>query len=128
MSIEKSDLIVAFENSNRNRYLKLFDYYQAWFTDSTYLSIDITRKINAELRTSIANDSIRYIRSKIMRKRLMEKSKSGNHISPSAENIALENIEKSTTSSPQNFEFKEPKSINHNQEIVTIRKSQYETD
>jgi hypothetical protein len=128
MSLEKKDLIVAFENSNRKRYVKLFDYYQAWFVDSNYLSIEVARKINAELGTTISGDSIRYIRSKIMKKRLEEISKKVNQVQSYLENQPSKIVVEPINEVGENFEFKEPKSINHNQEIVTIRKSKHETD
>ncbi len=74
MNIEKEDIIIAFEKSIRNRYYKLFDYYEDWFLNKTYLSIDIAHKISADLGITITYTSVKYIRSKILRNRLLERA------------------------------------------------------
>jgi hypothetical protein len=123
--MEKEDIVSAFTNANRNRYFKLFDYYEGWFTNKDYLSVELCRKIKADLDIQISQYSIHYIRSKIMPKRLADK----------AVESALTNNKKSTyppnlgeIKTNNTFEFSEPKSIDHNQEIVTFRKSKNETD
>ena len=113
--MEKEDIVLAFEYFTRNRYFKLFDYYQAWFVDKEFLSVEISRKIKADLGIQISQSSIHYIRSKIMPKRLAEKVKKVPNVE-SCEKIEIEsNIH-------NNFKFNEPQSIDHNQEIVTFRK------
>ena len=123
--MEREDVISAFKNSIRNRYFKLFDYYEEWFISKDYLSIELCHKIKADVGIEISNDSIHYIRSKIMPKRLAEKGiKSAlmNDIKPTNEpNLTKKNVN-------HTFEFNEPKSIDHNQAIVTFRKSKHETD
>ena len=128
MNIEKDDLVSAFENFHRNRNLKLFDYYQEWFTNKDLLSFDIIRKINAELGITVSRGTVHYIRSKIMSKRL-EELKISSINSPLSESVLTVKIDSNSLSiSVNNFEFKEPKIIDYNQEIVTIRKSKYETN
>lgn len=131
MNIEKQDIITAFEKSIRNRYYKLFDYYEAWFLNKKYLSIDLAHKISVDLGITIKPSSVKYIRSKILKNTLLDrandldkfivldKSKSQLPYGKTGVNH-LDN-------SMANFEFKEPKSIDYNQEIVTIRKSRDET-
>ncbi len=131
MNIEKEDIIIAFEKSIRNRYYKLFDYYEDWFLNKKYLSIDVAHKISVDLGIIIKPASVKYIRSKIIRNRLLEKANK-------LENFKVLDNSKSQVqygktgvdhldNSIATFEFKEPKSIDHNQEIVTIRKSKNET-
>ena len=131
MNIEKEDIIFAFEKSIRNRYYKLFDYYEGWFLNKKYLSIDVSHKISKDLGIIIKPTSVKYIRSKILKNRLLE---SANNLDKSTVldkytsqlsygKMGVNNLDNST----YNFEFKEPKSIDHNQEIVTIRKSTDET-
>lgn len=132
MNIEKEDIVTAFEKSIRNRYYKLFDYYEDWFLNKTYLAVDIAHKISADLGIIITPTSVKYIRSKIQKSRLLErvdKSKksdlldhSKSQLNPDKANI--NHLENSTN----DFEFKEPKSIDHNQQIVTIRKSTHEAN
>lgn len=123
MSLEKDDLISAFENSNRNKNIKLFDYYQEWFANKDFLSYDIIRKINVELGITVSRSTVHYIRSKVMPKRLEElKNNSAN--SQLIHTIFRGKTDSNSLSnSTSTFEFQEPKSIDHNQEIVTIRKS-----
>ena len=126
MNIEKDDLVSAFENFNRNRNLKLFDYYQEWFTNKDLLSFDIIRKIKTDLGIDINRTTVHYIRSKVMPNRMKELKISSIN-SPLPESVLTVKMDSnSLSSSVNNFEFKEPKSIDHNQEIVTIRKSKYE--
>ena len=113
--MEREDIISAFEHFNRNRYFKLFDYYQAWFVDKNYLSVELCRKIKTDLGIQVNQSSIHYIRSKIMPKRLAEKVKLITQIA-SAKEV------KNDIDVSNNFNFNEPQSINHNQEIVTFRK------
>ena len=114
--MERDDIISAFENLNRNRYFKLFDYYQAWFVDKDYLSSEISRKIKTELGIEVNEISIQYVRSKIMPKRLAEKAKLMSSIVLKKDVINASKVN-------DNFEFNEPQSIDFNQEIVTFRKS-----
>ena len=128
MSIEKDDLLSAFEHLNRNRNIKLFDYYQAWFVNKDFLSHDIVRKINADVGITISKTTVHYIRSKVMPKRL-EELKNISISSSSTKSILEVKIDSnSLRNSTSNFEFKEPKSIDQSQEIVTIRKSKHEAN
>ncbi|MES2520918.1 MAG: hypothetical protein V4585_22575 [Bacteroidota bacterium] len=121
--MKKEDIIYAFEHSNRNRYIKLFDYYEEWFINSDYLSIEISRKIKDDLDIQVSTNSIHYIRSKIMPKRLAERIEKRREpvFNPKIETTNYSTNE--NLNSESNFEFNEPKSIDHNQEIVTFRKS-----
>lgn len=122
--MERDDLIFAFEYLNRNRYFKLFDYYQAWFVNKNYLSQELSRKIKADLGIEVSKNSIHYIRNKIMPKRLAEKNKK-----VPAKTLQNElKLKENYTSGKDDFEFHEPKSIDHNQNIVTFRKAKNETD
>lgn len=126
--MERDDLIFAFEYLNRNRYFKLFDYYQAWFVNKNYLSQELSRKIKADLGIEVSKNSIHYIRNKIMPKRLAEKNKKvpAKMLQNEFNNADL--LKESHQSSILDFEFHEPKSIDHNQNIVTFRKAKNETD
>jgi hypothetical protein len=121
--MKKEDVIFAFEHSNRNRYIKLFDYYKEWFINSDYLSIEISRKIKEDLDIQVSKNSIHYIRSKIMPKRLAKKIEKRREfeLNPKIETTNYSTNE--NLNSESNFEFNEPKSIDYNQEIVTFRKS-----
>ena len=128
MEIEKDDLLSAFEHSNRNRNIKLFDYYQVWFVNKDFLSHDIIRKIKADLGVDISRCTVHYIRSKIMPKRL-EELKNISINSSSTKSILEAKIDSNSLSdSTFNFEFKEPKNIDHHQDIVTFRKPKHETN
>lgn len=127
MNFERENLISALENANRNRNIKLFDYYQEWFTNKDLLCHDVIYKIKADLGVTVSRNTVHYIRSRVMPKRLEE-------LKISVVNTQLTNIifqgkidSNSSSNAVNNFEFKEPKSIDHNQEIVTIRKSKNET-
>ena len=131
MNIEKEDIIIAFEKSIRNRYYKLYDYYEDWFLNKEYLSIDVAHKISVDLGIIIKPASVKYIRSKILKSKLLEK---GNKLDNSelvknskSQLLYGKTVVNHLESSIATFEFKEPKSIDHNQEIVTIRKSKNET-
>jgi len=127
MSLEKDDLISAFENFNRNRNIKLFDYYHEWFINKDFLSFDIVRKINADLGITVSRSTVHYIRSRVMPKRLEELKISSTVSQPAASTLKVIIDSNSSNNPSSTFEFKEPKSIDHNQEIVTIRKSKNET-
>lgn len=128
MDFEKNDLVSAFEHFNRNRNIKLFDYYQEWFVNKDFLSFDIIRKIKAELGIDVSRNTIHYIRSKIMPKRLEELKIISINYPLVGSTLKVKVDSNSLSSMAHNFEFKEPKSIDHNQEIVTIRKSKHETN
>jgi hypothetical protein len=123
--MEKEDIVSAFTNANRNRYFKLFDYYEEWFTNKDYLSAELCRKIKDDLGIEVSQYSIHYIRSKIMPKRLADKA-----IKSALTNDIKSNNQPNLVEMKNNnsFEFNEPKSIDHNQTIVTFRKSKHETD
>lgn len=122
--MEREDIISAFKHLTRNRYIKLFDYYQAWFENKEYLSIEISRKIKNDLGIEVSKYSIHYIRSKIMPRRLAQKN----------EKISVKTLQNGFKLKENhklvkdNFEFHEPKSIDHNQDIVTFRRAKNETD
>ncbi len=126
--MEKEDIVSAFTNANRNRYFKLFDYYEGWFINKDYLSVELCRKIKADLGIEINTSSIHYIRSKIMPKRLAEKALNKHKLAKINELNLTSILSNSNLVVENSFEFNEPKSINNNQEIVTFRKSKYETD
>ena len=128
MSIEKDDLLSAFEHLNRNRNIKLFDYYQAWFVNKDFLSHDIVRKINADVGITISKTTVHYIRSKVMPKRLEELKTISINSSSTKAILEVKIDSNSLRDSISNFEFKEPKSINNHQDIVTIRKPKHETN
>ena len=128
MDLEKNDLLSAFEHSNRNRNIKLFDYYQVWFVNKDFLSHDIIRKINADVGITISKTTVHYIRSKIMPKRLEELKNISINSSLTKAITEVKIDSNSSKDSTSNFEFKEPKSIDHHQDIVTIRKSRYEAN
>ena len=86
-----------------------------WFVDKEFLSVEISRKIKTDLGIQISQSSIHYIRSKIMPKRLAEKVKQVSNVESNKEIEIESNVH-------NNFKFKEPQSIDHNQEIVTFRK------
>ena len=128
MDLEKDDLLSAFEHSNRNRNIKLFDHYQAWFVNKDFLSHDIVRKINADVGITISKTTVHYIRSKVMPKRLEELKTISINSSSTKEILEVKIDSNSLRDSTSNFEFKEPKSIDHHQDIVTIRKPKHETN
>ena len=128
MDLEKDDLLSAFEHSNRNRNIKLFDYYQIWFINKDFLSHDIVRKINADIGITISKTTVHYIRSKVMPKRLEELKTISINSSSTKAILEIKIGSNSLRDSTSNFEFKEPKSIDQNQDIVTIRKSGYEAN
>jgi hypothetical protein len=121
--MKNNGIISSFENSNRNRYFRLFDLYEEWFTNKDYLSVEISRKIKTELGIQVSNNSIHYIRSKIMPKRIAEKAEKLAKSELNLENKPNYALDNTNQNSIQSFEFKEPQSIDHNQEIVTFRKS-----
>ena len=128
MDLEKDDLLSAFEHSNRNRNIKLFDYYQVWFVNKDFLSHDIIRKINADVGITISRTTVHYIRSKVMPKRLEELKAISINSSSTKVILEVKVDSNSLKDSTSNFEFKEPKSIDQNQDIVTIRKSGHEAN
>ena len=128
MDLEKDDLVSAFEHLNRNRNIKLFDYYQAWFINKDFLSHDIVRKINADIGITVSKTTVHYIRSKVMPKRLEELKAISINSSSTKAILEVKVDSNSLKDSTSNFEFKEPKSIDQNQDIVTIRKSGYEAN
>ena len=132
MDIEKEDIIIAFEKSIRNRYYKLFDYYEHWFLNKTYLAFEVAHKISVDLGVIITPTSVKYIRSRILKKRLSEKAKKLDNSEVSVNSSSHFNHNKVSVNhlvnSTNDFAFKEPKSIDNHQDIVTIRKSGYETN
>ena len=118
MNIKEEEIVLAFDKSKRNRYIKLFEYYKDLFTNKDYLATDIAYKINANLGIQITYTSIKYIRSRIMRKRLVKPN--GFTVNSSKVDYTNGNLHKEDTI--ENFKFNEPQSIDHNQEIVTFRK------
>jgi hypothetical protein len=121
--MKNNGIISSFENSNRNRYFRLFDLYEEWFTNKDYLSVEISRKIKTDLGIQVSNNSIHYIRSKIMPKRIAEKAEKLAKSELNLENKPNYPLDNTNQNSIHNFKFKEPQSIDHNQEIVTFRKS-----
>ncbi len=122
MDIKKEEIMTAFDKSTRNRYIKLFEYYKDLFTNKDYLATDIVFKINMDLGIQISYTSVKYIRSRIMKKRVLKPIRIAvNTLEENHEN-GVSSHSKTQEGITEIFEFKEPKSIDHNQEIVTIRK------
>jgi hypothetical protein len=123
MDIKKEEIMTAFDKSTRNRYIKLFEYYKDLFTNKDYLANDIVYKINMDSGLEISYTSVKYIRSRIMKKRVIKPIRVAvNTLEENHEN-GLSSHGKIKGGTIENFEFKEPQSIDHNQEIVTFRKS-----
>lgn len=123
MDTKREDIIAAFNKSTRNRYMKLFECYKDLFLNKDYVATDITHRINTDLGITITATSIKYIRSRIMKKRVIASSKKTINPMISSEMKSFSTLDKIAKNSPETFEFNEPKSIDHNQEIVTFRKS-----
>lgn len=123
MDTKREDIIAAFNKSTRNRYMKLFECYKDLFLNKDYVSTDIAHRINTDLGITITATSIKYIRSRIMKKRVIVSSKKMMNTVISNEINSVSSLDKIVKNSPETFEFNEPKSIDHNQEIVTFRKS-----
>lgn len=128
MNFEKEDIIVAFEKTIRNRYFKLFDYYKEWFLNKDYLAIELAYKIGADLGINMTHNSIKYVRSRVMKKRITKTKRNVEYSSLSDNSKSTVQFDRKNSSSLHDFVFHEPKSIDHNKDIVTIRPAKTDTN